>query len=120
MNSKKSFVEYLKAKITTEELVLAPVDQDGPGEDMILLEKEGYESGYYGCEHEDEFEENPGYCAEAVVLRGVGQEFREMGREFEGACRSAYSIYEYSPGPGLVWKDASDFEWDLERFMEAK
>ena len=119
MSSKKDFVEYLRATATTEELVLAPGYGPDPGRSVLLLDRSGYDSGEYG-EQEDDFEEHPGYCAEAVVLRGVAPEFKEIAGEFEEACHSAYSIYEYSPGPGLVWKDASDFEWDLERFLEAK
>ena len=119
MSSKKDFVEYLRATATsTEEWVLGPA-YPGPGRDVILVDKNGYDSGEYG-EQEYEYEEHHGYCAAAVVLRGVAPEFEEIAGEFEEACRDAYRIYEYSPGPGLVWKSMADFEWDLRRFLEAK
>lgn len=124
MSSKKDFVEYLRATVRTEEWALAPAHQD-PGRNALLLDRAGYDSGEYG-EQEYEYEEYtgedgfPGYCSGAIVLRGVAPEFKEIAVEFEDSCRSAYSIYDYSPGPGLVWNGMSDFEWDLERFLEAK
>ena len=138
MSSKNDFVEYMKEVVGVEEWVLGPA-YPGPGRDMILMDKKGYESGEYGeqedcyeeqedCYEEQEdgcssypgYEEHPGYCREAVVLRGVAPEFKEIAGEFEEACRDAYRIYEYSPGPGLVWKSMADFEWDVKRFLEAK
>ena len=119
MSSKKAFVEHVRARVGTEELVLAPGYGPNPGNDVLLLDRKGYDSGEYG-EQEGDFEEHPGYCAEAVVLRGVAPEFKEIAVGFEEACRSARHIYEWSPGPGLVWKRMADFVWDLERFMEAK
>ena len=118
MSSKNDFVEYMKEVVGVEEWVLAPA-YPGPGRDVILVDKDGYDSGEYG-EQEDDFEEHPGYCAAAVVLRGVAPEFKEIAGEFEEACRGAYRIYEYSPGPGLVWNSMADFECDIKRFLEVK
>ena len=119
MSSKKAFVEHVRARVSTEELVLAPGYGPNPGNDVLLLDRAGYDSGEYG-EQEYEFEEHPGYCAAAVVLRGVAPAFKEIAGEFEEACRSAYRIYEWSPGQGLVWKSEADFEWDIKLFLEAK
>ena len=127
MSSKKDFVEHMRSMITVEEWVLAPAHPD-PGRNSLLLDRGWYytsmrEGGYEEYVEYEEYKGEdgfPGYCAEAVVLRDVAPEFSETPGEFEEACRSAYTIYDYSPGPGLVWKDASDFESDLRRYMEAK
>ena len=143
MSSKKSFVEYLKAfvehvraSVTTEEWVLGPA-YPGPGRDVILVDKNGYESGEYGeqedCyeEQEDEYgeqedgcssypgyEEHPGYCREAVVLRGVPADLAEEAYAFRDACRDAFWICDCDHS--LVWKSRYDFECDIKRFLEAK
>ena len=116
MNSKKEFVEALRARITVEEWALGPAECDSDYE-MILMDREGYETGEFG-EKELEYEEDPGYCDAAVVLRDVGLEFEEVTREFADACRYAKHIYDWREGPGLVWKSMADFEWDLGRYLE--